>query len=239
MLIAVAFCPHPPVLSPRIAGAADPVLDRLRIHCDQAVAELAAARPGLLLVVGSGRAAARWSDGDGGSLAGFGVDEVVPLRGPVRPGRDRMPLSLTLGAWLVNRSPYTRDVLGFSVPDDTGDADLAKWAAQIGDLDDRLALLVMGDGSARRTEKAPGYLDPRAVPFDQRVTRALATADARALRELDARLGSALLAPGTNPWRLTGHLAGAPGNPDHYAARLTYDEAPFGVGYFVAHWLAP
>ena len=35
------------------------------------------------------------------------------------------------------------------------------------------ALLVMGDGSASRTEKAPRHLDDRAVPFDDHVLAAI------------------------------------------------------------------
>ena len=54
----------------------------------------------------------------------------------------------------------------------------------------------MGDGSARRTVKAPGYLDPAAEPFDARVATALAAGDAGALAGLDPAEGERLLAAG-------------------------------------------
>jgi hypothetical protein len=219
-------------LVPQIASGAAAELDQLRTACDDVVASLVRAGPDLVLVLGGGERAARWSDGDGGSLAGFGVDMLVPLAGPVRVGRDRMPLSLTVGAWLLARSDYSGERLGFSVPDDAGDEDLAGWAEQIGDLGHRLAVLVMGDGSARRTEHAPGYLDARAVPFDDRVAAALGDGDPAALRQIDPALGTALLVAGTAPWRLAGWLGG----DDRFDARLLYHDAPYGVGYLVASW---
>lgn len=220
---------------PAVASGAAGDLTPLREACDQAVAALVRAEPDLILVLGQGERAARWSDGDGGSLAGFGVDVLVPLAGPVRTGRDRMPLSLTIGAWLLARSGYHGERLGFSVPDSADAEDLAGWAEQVGDLGDRLALLVMGDGSARRTEHAPGYHDSRAVPFDDRVAAALGDGNPAALRRIDPVLASTLLAAGGAPWRLTGWVGG----DERFDARLLYHEAPYGVGYLVASWWRP
>lgn len=234
MLIAAAFCPHPPLLLPQVAVAATAELDAVRVACDDAVGRLVETEPDLVLVLGAGPHAARWSDGDGGSLADYGVDVVVPLAGPVRRGRDRMPLSLTVGAWLLARSGYAGERLGFSVPDNADDGELAGWADQIGDLADRLALLVMGDGSARRSEQAPGYVDPRATPFDAGVATALAAGHPAALRRVDPSLGGDLLVAGATPWRLAGFVGG----DERFAARLLYDDAPYGVGYLVASWWA-
>ncbi|HEX5496774.1 MAG TPA: hypothetical protein VFX70_19605 [Mycobacteriales bacterium] len=232
MLVAAGFCPHPPLLVPRIGSGAAGNLRALRDACDGAVAPLVRAEPDIVLIVGGGKRAARWSDGDGGSLGGFGMDLVVPLAGPVRVGRDRMPLSLTIGAWLLARSGYRGERLAFSVPAGADAEDLAGWADQIADLGDRLALLVMGDGSARRTEQAPGYLDSRAVPFDDRVAAALGNGNPAALRRIDPDLASALLAAGGAPWRLAGWVGG----DDRFDARLLYHDAPYGVGYLVASW---
>ena len=70
----------------------------------------------------------------------------------------------------------------------------------------RTALLVVGDGAATHTEKAPGYLDERAGPFDDAVAAALATADPAALAALDPALAADLWAAGRAPWQV---LAGA------------------------------
>jgi hypothetical protein len=92
----------------------------------------------------------------------------------------------------------------------------------------------MGDGSARRTLKAPGYLDDAAGPFDAAVAAALAAGDAAALARLDLAEGERLLAAGAPSWRAVG--AALSGRT--FTARLHYDDAPFGVGYLVADWVA-
>jgi hypothetical protein len=94
------------------------------------------------------------------------------------------------------------------------------------------ALLVLGDGSARRTEKAPGYLDERAEPFDRGVADALRSGDPARLAALDADLGTQLLAAGVPAW----HEAAARLAGERFTAELHYDDVPFGVGYFVAVW---
>jgi hypothetical protein len=94
-----------------------------------------------------------------------------------------------------------------------------------------VALLVMGDGSACRGERSPGYDDPRARPYDDAVARALATADLAVLRGLDGDLSAELLVAGRAPWQVLAEaVAGA------WRGRLAYYAAPYGVAYFVAGW---
>lgn len=219
MVSAVAFCPSPPLLVPELAAGAAGELDPLRAACREAVRRLLAARPDQVVVIGTGSAGGRFPPGTTGTLAGYGVPVTATLPGaPPRPGR--LPLPLTLGAWLLAGA-------GASCPGVAVDADTPR-------LPDAPAYLVVGDGSARRSERAPGYVDPRAGPFDAAVAAALATGDAGALRDLDPALGADLLAAGVPAWRAVGRaLAG-----HRYAADLLYDAAPYGVGYFVAFWAA-
>jgi hypothetical protein len=93
-----------------------------------------------------------------------------------------------------------------------------------------VGLLVMGDGSACRTTRAPGYADPRADPFDASATKALVDADPAGLLALDPALAAELMAAGRAPWQV---LAGVPGS---YRGELLYDAAPYGVQYTVATW---
>jgi hypothetical protein len=97
-----------------------------------------------------------------------------------------------------------------------------------------ISLLVMGDGSARRSTAAPGYLDDRAADFDANVAAALAGGDAQALHALDPQLGAALLAAGVPAWRAAADLL----DGTRLDAALLLDVAPYGVGYFVALWAA-
>lgn len=93
----------------------------------------------------------------------------------------------------------------------------------------------MADGSARRSERAPGYVDERAEPFDRTVAQALAHADADALLRLDADLAGHLLVAGRAAWQAAGAAAAA--ELSAYDPVLHADEAPYGVGYLVASWV--
>jgi len=224
--VAVAFCPSPPLLLPGVEGRADPATDELRRACADSVARMLAQRPDVVVVVGDGAApGVRFGAGDRGDLRGYGVDLEIAFDGPVRPeGRD-LPLAHTLGAWLLDDAAFTGARAG------AGPADLAQL---VRDQRHPVGILAMGDGSARRTVKAPGYLDEAAAPFDAAVATALATGDAAALAALDLTEGERLLAAGVPTWQSIGAaLAGR-----EIAATLHLDAALFGVGYLVADWLA-
>jgi hypothetical protein len=152
VLVAAAVCPHPPLLVPGVGAGASGELDGLRVACDAAVLDLLAAEPTLVVVVGGAPVVGPFGDGAWGSLAGFGVR--VPVGSG--PGEPTLPLSLTLGRWLVNRADGEARPLLFGVEPDAGtDRCLALGEALAGRAD-RVALLVMGDGSARRSVKGPG-----------------------------------------------------------------------------------
>lgn len=96
------------------------------------------------------------------------------------------------------------------------------------------AVLALADGSARRGDLAPGYIDERAFEFDVAVGSALRAGDLAALHDLDAGLGAALLAEGVPVLRRLGCCLGSV-----ETAEVTYDDDPFGVQYWVARWQCP
>ncbi|HSP39129.1 MAG TPA: class III extradiol dioxygenase subunit B-like domain-containing protein [Frankiaceae bacterium] len=242
-LVAAAVCPHPPLLLPAVGVGVELAARPAALH---AVQRLTAAVPDLVVVVGSDRVAAEYGSVDSGSLASYGVDLVVPL-GTAAEGRQRtLPLALTVGAWLLAEAGWTGDRRAFGVPETMTPADALARGAEIADLAGRVAVLCMGDGSARRSEKAPGWLDGRAEAFDARVSAALGTADLEALAALEPDLARDLLAAGRPSWQVLAGAAGAAGaapeadaaGDRRWSAELLVDEAPFGVGYFVASWSA-
>ncbi|MDT0568689.1 class III extradiol dioxygenase subunit B-like domain-containing protein [Streptomyces sp. DSM 3412] len=235
MLVAAAVCPCPPLLVPEVATGAAPELDPARDACADVLGVLAAARPDRLVVVGPAGQDASHPEGAHGSFRGFGVDLGVRL------GRDRgsaaagapLPASLAVAAWLLGRVGWTHAPMeGLGVAEPTAVERCVRLGRDISGAAERVALLVMGDGSACRTLKAPGYLDDRAAGFDARVARALADADVEALKALDAGLARELQASGRAPWQI---LAGAAEGTD-LRGTLLYDDAPYGVGYLVAAW---
>ncbi|MGW2300782.1 class III extradiol dioxygenase subunit B-like domain-containing protein [Streptomyces sp. NPDC001809] len=236
MLVAAAVCPCPPLLVPEVATGAAPELDAARAACTDAVGLLAAARPDRLYVVGPADEGAHGVHpaGSTGSFAGFGVDLAVRLGDAPPPAAARpLPTSLAVGAWLLGRTAWAgAPVEGLGVdPGATPDV-CAGIGRGLADSADRVALLVLGDGSACRTVKAPGYLDERAAGFDAEAARALGAADAAALLALEPELAYELKAAGRAPWQV---LAGAAENAD-LDGRLLFEDAPYGVGYFVAAW---
>ncbi|MEV6130461.1 class III extradiol dioxygenase subunit B-like domain-containing protein [Streptomyces violaceusniger] len=252
MLIAAAVCPCPPLLVPEVAAGAAPELDGLRAACAEAVRALAAARPERLIVVGPAERPGRGphAQGAAGSFRGFGVELDVRLaapaadgvsggddaagRSPSPPPAPSLPLSLAVAAWLLEHAGWDPavPVEGLGVGEPLAAERCIEVGRELAGRAERTALLVMGDGTACRTLKAPGYLDERAAPFDAEVARALAAADAGALAALDEELAYELKAAGRAPLQvLAGAAEGAP-----LKGELRYDEAPYGVGYFVASW---
>jgi hypothetical protein len=219
VIVAAAVCPHPPALVPEVASGAAYELDDVRHAALAGVAELLAARPDRVIVVGTGALPTAVDERAGGTLASHGVDVIAGGTQMV------LPLSLTIGAWLLDQVGWDgpRTYTTSSVPTDD--------PPQAGGTP-RVVLLVMADGSARRSLAAPGYLDERAESYDASIAAALAEGDAGALAGLDIELADELLVAGGRALVVVGEMTkGA-----DITARLHWDGAPFGVGYWVANW---
>ncbi|CAL9603198.1 hypothetical protein SUDANB176_05475 [Streptomyces sp. enrichment culture] len=240
MLVAAAVCPCPPLLVPEVAAGAAPELDAARAACTDALGVLAAARPDRLVVVGPAAAAGpeSYPEGTPGSFRGFGVALDVRLgrdgEGEGAPAGRELPYGLAVGAWMLGRAEWAdAPVEGLGVGEPLGTERCIEEGRAIATRAERVAMLVMGDASACRTLKAPGYLDERAAPFDAEVARALGAADTAALRALDTGLARELRVSGRAPWQVLAGAAAA--NPD-LKGTLLYEDAPYGVGYIAAAW---
>jgi hypothetical protein len=140
-------------------------------------------------------------------------------------------LSLLVGRSLLDGASCPSEVVLQGVASEAPPEACAALGAALG-AGPRTALLVMGDGSARRGAKAPGYVDDRAHELDQRAADALATGDADALAAIDPAVAAELLVAGRAAWQV---LAGALGSK-RADARLLHADDPFGVLYLVATW---
>jgi len=235
MLTAAAVCPHPPLLIPAAIGAAagdpPPALRAVRDACDAAVHALAAAEPDLIAVVGGGPADREYGATAAGSLGEFGVPVTVGEGEPV------LPLSLTVGRWLLGRAGIGAgaQVLLQAVDQRASADDCLKLGAAIAERAPRVTLLAMGDASARRARDTEGAPDSLAQDYDDEVAEALAAADARWLGRLDPALDGELLVAGRAAWQvLAGAAAGA-----RMCGRLRCMASPYGVTYLVASWEEP
>lgn len=246
-LVAAAVCPHPPLIVPEVAGGAAPELDDLRRACDAAVHRLLASRARRLVVIGGDDADRTYQAPFTGTFTPWGV----PVRVSVEPATTRsgpldqagsgvrsareLPLSLLVGAWLLARRPAAdlppvrMHTLGIG----SGVDECAGFGARYPD-DGDWALLAMGDGSACRGEKAPGYADPRAEAYDEKIVTALAGADPAALLDLDPAASAELKVAGRAPWQALAGAVSATGG--RWRGEVTYAAAPYGVTYFVSTW---
>ena len=224
MITAAVLCPAPPLLHPGLTGQ-QAVVPELRAACAQAAGRLLRDDPEVIVVAGPATATGEWD-------AAGRLDPAAYAPGVARTetGSLPLPLPLGLGAMLLDQAGFRGRRRLLAVGQDEPASACAALGAAIAASQDRTALLVMGDGSARRTLRAPGYLDPRAAFFDAEVERAVRAGELDALLGLDQALARDLMATGRPAWQM---LAGAMRDLAP-AAEVLYCADPFGVAYLVA-----
>jgi hypothetical protein len=224
---AVAFVPSAPLLIPSIGSGSGEHDATLRAAAVKAVADLASTRPDLIVVVASVVTAGGWDETAVYDFGGFGV--LADDRGVADTADGgTVPWQLGIGAWLLDEAGWTgpRRYLGITAaaPTDQHRQLIAQGA---------VAIVVVGDGSARRSERAPGYLDPRAEPFDDQVAAALGEGRPKGLAAIDPDLAEELMCGGWPAWSW---LAATVDGAEVSAIGTATHVAPYGVGYFVAEW---
>jgi hypothetical protein len=233
MIVAAAICPSPPLLASELTGAAD-VLPELRAACAAAVARLLAAAPDVVAVAGPAETTGPWDPAGELSLASFAPalsagghwyadrlpeDNSKKRNAWPRAAAPPLPLSLGLGALLLDEAGYRGSRVLQGVAEYEPAAGCLALGREIAASAPRVALLAVGDGTARRSASAPGYLDERAAPFDEAVERAVRDGDLSAIAALDPVLAADLLAAGRPAWQLlAGALSASLPPPDNPAA---------------------
>ncbi len=226
MLVAATVCPSPPLLARELTGA-EPVVPELRAACAEAVAVMLSSDPGLVALVGTAPVARRWDVDSELDLSAF----APPLRAlDSGAAADGLPVSLGLAGRLLDQAGYRGPRVLHAVAEDLTREDCQGLGGSLAGLDGRVALIAMADGSARRTLKAPGYLDERSEPFDAAVEHVIRTGDLDGLLRIDAGLARELMATGRPVWEV---LAGA-AHGRRAAVQVHYRDDPFGVFYLVA-----
>jgi hypothetical protein len=219
------LCPHPPLLFRELVGQRD-VAAELRDACRTAARRVTASAPDRVVVAGPADTTRSWDPDTVPDVRQFGT---VGPRNPTG-----LPPSLGVGVRLLEEAGWTGPVELLGVAGAATPAELEKLAQDLVAGADRVALLLLGDGSTRRGQTAPGYIDERAFGFDEQTGRALADGDASALVEMDVALAEDLMVHGRPTFQLLGLVAAT--HDAQPRADLTYQDDPFGVMYFVAHW---
>ena len=248
-LIAAAMCPHPMALIPEVSGESGE-WERLRSACTEAVRQLnapfwylvgkavpATDAPQLIVIVGGDGVTRSF---DPASAYGSLLPNGILWRygwGQDRPEAQPLPLSLTVGYWLLieSRVGDTGMLLadsGFQAIDlEASPQECAALGRDLAGRAERVAMLVMGEGSTSMTVTAQREEGDQAKLCDDKVIQALEHADVEALAGLPATPFAAR-ATGRAAWQV---LAGA-AQGHRFQSRLHWAEELDGLRYFVASW---
>ena len=88
---------------------------------------------------------------------------------------------------------------------------------------------VVGNGSDKRREQAPGHFDERAGAFDAGLGRCLRDGRFDALAAIDRELAREL-------WASVDSIIEMTRVPDISLVQVDYDDDPYGVQYWVVRW---
>lgn len=243
----VAVVPSAPLMVPQLTVGGARESEAMRGACLDVVRRMADADRWLVLGADpepdpradpcGARGGSRTVNGVGyGTWLGFGVDVRVSLTPePARQVRADLPLPVLIAGWLRGQVAGHVHAEAELVDPGLPAAECRALGEQLArHLEPGTAVLVVGDGAATHTEKAPGHLDGRAGPFDADVSKALAAGDPAALLALDAALATELHAVGRAPWQVMAGLAAA--TASRWDGEVLYSDAPYGVAYHVASW---
>lgn len=188
--------------------------------------------------------------GVAGSFLGYGVDISVALdpEAGVAQGAGfqgagfqgvELPLPLLIAGWLRGQVGAVEITVQVApVASGSSAAECRRLGTELGQRlrheGGPVGLLVLGDGAAMHTLRAPGHFDGRARDLDASVAAALAAADPGALLDLDVGLAAELWVAGREAWQVG--AAAAQVLAPAWRGELFYSDAPFGVAYHVALW---
>lgn len=226
-LAGAVVIPAAPALLPGLGGTADPLgplRDTLTAAVETQLGVTASQAP--LLVVGD--VGAETEPGEFGWEAPSGIRRFTD--GGVEPGA--LPTSLDIARDALRRcgvAPGRREIRMVGVADTRREvlADLGSVAARSGAL-----LIVVADGPASLTEKAPGYLHAHAARVADEVERAVGGGDPEALAGLDRERAREVWMRGWAPLQVLAIAAGG----RRWLAEDVAVQAPFGVQYLLARW---
>ena len=225
MITAVVFIPAAPLMCPDVD--VESLLADERAVSIELIAELQqdAER---IIVIGAGTSTTWFEDGGIGNTRGFGgVSHYA-----IGTGLDELPQSLTVGASVVSATGWAGEVQALVIDADTtiGQRQVLAKEVVANSGDQRTLIVAVGDGSATRTEKAPGYIQPDALDFDAAVVRAIDSVDRNALMAIEQSTADRLWCRGLPTWQVVAQAI------DTAHGAVVFESSPFGVNYFVASW---
>lgn len=209
MIAGAVVVPSPPMILPEYIGLEDPA-GRLRLRCVEALRT---------------------------TLEGpTSPDSVVIVTGAEpAPRTSKRPLGVRIGEHLLVLAGWTGPVEWAVVPFDAETDVVDRAGSELAEHPDRLMLLVVADGSARRGVQAPGHLDDRAFGVDADIVKGLSDADPEVLLGIDAEVAYEVLAQGRAALQVLARAVSAAPLTGH----VLWSGDPYGVLYVLARWTRP
>jgi hypothetical protein len=128
-------------------------------------------------------------------------------------------------SWLGREVTVLAGAQGARVADHLLEAAEVSRLASLAPQPPEAAYLVVGNGSAKRTEKAPGHFDERAEAFDAALGESLRAGQPA----VDVALAGEL-------WADVDAIVELGDLDELGKAQVDYDDAPYGVQYWVMRW---
>jgi len=225
VIVGVVFIPAAPLLCPDV-DIEDLLVDERDASIELVLEFTQDAKQ--VVVIGSGDRTHWFNQGGIGSTRGFGG----LLDYSIGTGTQRLPQALTIAAAVLNGANWAGKVVGLEVAHDSTAKEREDLGREVAAKSAELETLVVvvGDGSATRTEKAPGYVQPDAASFDEAMARAINEADIHAILDVDQEQADRLWCRGIPAWQVVANAV------DQMQGMLILESAPFGVNYLVASW---
>lgn len=203
-VVGAALVPAAPVLVPELSGQMMPAAEPLQA-ARAALARLIDSDPEQLVVVAEGD-----RDAEFDSSAQIGLHRVggLPrLEDQDAAATEELPLSLAIGAALLGELDWAGPTAYRVLDRSTSSADAAELGRYLDQGDSRTGLVLLGSGSARSTEKAPGSLDLNAEQFNRELLSMIEQGDRDAISQLSAEASEAQMSDIRVPLQLLAGVA--------------------------------
>ena len=231
-IVGAALVPAAPVLLPALSGREHPAAAVLNAALE-VMRQLIESDPAEVIVLAE-------ADRDGvfDNSAPWGLhrlggmrtsDEIDATAARVEP----LPVPLAIGAALLGTAGWTGPAAFHALDRSISPEAAIEYGRRLSSNALPVGLLLLGNGSACCTDKAPGSFHSGAQAFNEELTSMIRTGDQRIVEQLSAEAAAEQLSDIRVPLQV---LAGA-GSPDYLRRSIAYDEPFMGVHYICAAFL--
>jgi len=177
-LVGIALVPAAPVLVAELSGRLRPA-SAPREAARSVIEQLISCAPDVIVVVAEGDHTEMYDNSAAMHLHRLGGMH----RDDYAPGARILPIPLAIGAALLRDVGWLGPTHYQLLDASTSAVEAAKAGRELADVEPRVGLLLLGNGSACTTPKAPGSFHPQAEAFNAKLVRVIEAGDLETIRE--------------------------------------------------------